>query len=241
MHSRNLHLEYRFLHRAVATHILPKSGGFDEITHMEAYTMFHIITGRRINVPLLIFNHMKAMHARENARLPYGNIVTKILMHFGIALDEEVHHALQSGDKLGKGTLGRIGFKKHKILGTWIPRDENSNRIEEGNEEDEEGEEAQGEQRIAPSVEGSPIHMFATSQFEQIMTVIHVIERNQSNMAKELKTIKRKQKILESKLFEHILIGNEDITPSSSQEDEVAAQNTDIEDLEDDNDDRMDD
>ncbi|GAV58532.1 hypothetical protein CFOL_v3_02065, partial [Cephalotus follicularis] len=139
MYSRNLTLDYRLLHRAVATHILPKSGGFDEVTHMEAYTMFHIITGRRINVPLLIFNHMKAMHARENAGLPYGNIVTKILMHFGVNLDEEVHHALQSGDKLGKGTLGGMGFKKHKKLGTWIPKDEDSDRISE-EEEGGEGE-----------------------------------------------------------------------------------------------------
>ncbi|GAV65395.1 hypothetical protein CFOL_v3_08910 [Cephalotus follicularis] len=100
MYSRNLSLNYRFLHRAVATHIIPKSGGFDEVTHIEAFTMFRIITGRRINVPLLIFNHMKAIHARENARLAYGNIITKILIHFDINLDDEVHHALQSGDKL---------------------------------------------------------------------------------------------------------------------------------------------
>ncbi|GAV58042.1 hypothetical protein CFOL_v3_01578, partial [Cephalotus follicularis] len=31
MYSRNLSLHYRFLHRAVATHILPKAGGFDEV------------------------------------------------------------------------------------------------------------------------------------------------------------------------------------------------------------------
>ncbi|GAV69782.1 hypothetical protein CFOL_v3_13283 [Cephalotus follicularis] len=116
MYSRNMRLNDRFLHRAVATHIILKSGGFDEVTHMEAFTMFHIITGRRINVPLLIINHMKAIHARENARLAYFNIITKILIHFGLNLDDEVHHALQSGDKLGKGTLGRMGFKKHKRL-----------------------------------------------------------------------------------------------------------------------------
>ncbi|GAV81417.1 hypothetical protein CFOL_v3_24872 [Cephalotus follicularis] len=114
MYSRNLSLDYRFLPRSVATHILPKSGGFDEVTHMEAFTMFQIITCRRINVHMLIFNHMKAIHSSENARLAYGNIVTKILMQFAIELDKEVHHALQSGDKLGKGTLGRMGFKKHK-------------------------------------------------------------------------------------------------------------------------------
>ncbi|GAV74571.1 hypothetical protein CFOL_v3_18051 [Cephalotus follicularis] len=118
-------MHHRFLHHAIATHILPKAGGFDEVTHMEAYTMFHIITGQKINVPMLIINHMHAMHNRENARLPYSNIITKILMQFGVDLSGELHHSLQSADKLGKGALGRMGFKKHKRLGTWIPREEN--------------------------------------------------------------------------------------------------------------------
>ncbi|GAV61894.1 hypothetical protein CFOL_v3_05419 [Cephalotus follicularis] len=64
MYSRNLSLEYRFLHRMVATHILPKAGGFDEVTHMKAFTMFHIITGRKICVPQLIMKHMLAIHDR---------------------------------------------------------------------------------------------------------------------------------------------------------------------------------
>ncbi|GAV64922.1 hypothetical protein CFOL_v3_08437, partial [Cephalotus follicularis] len=110
MYSRNLPLHYRFLHRVVATHVLPKSGGFDEVTYMEAFTMFHIVTGKRINIPLLIMNHMKGIHSRDFSRLAYGNVITKILMHFEIELEEEVHHALQRADTLGKGTLGRMGF-----------------------------------------------------------------------------------------------------------------------------------
>ncbi|GAV86274.1 hypothetical protein CFOL_v3_29707 [Cephalotus follicularis] len=73
MYSRNLSLHYRFLHRVVATHILPKAGGFDKVTHMIAFTMFHIITGRKICVPQLIMKHMLAIHDRENARLAYIN------------------------------------------------------------------------------------------------------------------------------------------------------------------------
>ncbi|GAV60429.1 hypothetical protein CFOL_v3_03960, partial [Cephalotus follicularis] len=112
MYTRNLSLHYMFLHRAVCTHIFPKTGGFDEVTHMEAYTMYHLIIGKRINVPFLIINHMQAIHGRENARLGYGNIITKILQYFKIDLTGEINHPLQSVDKLGKGTLGRMGFKK---------------------------------------------------------------------------------------------------------------------------------
>ncbi|GAV59403.1 hypothetical protein CFOL_v3_02934 [Cephalotus follicularis] len=143
MYTRNLPLDYRFLHRAVCTRILPKAGGFDEVTHMEAYTMYHFITGRRINVPSLLVNHMNSIHNRENARLGYSNVITKILQYFHIDFTGEVHHDLQSADKLGKGTLGRMGFKMHKRLGTWIPRDEDSNRVVEGEGEAEIGEEAE--------------------------------------------------------------------------------------------------
>ncbi|GAV71158.1 hypothetical protein CFOL_v3_14652 [Cephalotus follicularis] len=241
MYSRNLTLDYRFLHRVVATHVLPKSGGFDDVTHMEAYTMFHIVIGRRINIPLLIMNHMKGIHSRENARLAYGNIVTKILMHFDIELEEEVHHALQRCDKLGKGTLGRMGFKRHKRLGTWIPRNEDSNRIDEEDEGDEEGEEVQGQEGIAPAVESSPTNLFTTSQSEQLMQAIQGIESNQRNIAKELKSIKSKQTSLERMLFDKGLIGNEGMIHSSSPEDDVEDHNTDIEDLGDDDDDQMED
>ncbi|GAV65968.1 hypothetical protein CFOL_v3_09480, partial [Cephalotus follicularis] len=73
MYTRNLSLHHRFLHRAIATHILPKAGGFDEVTHREAYTMYHLITGKRINVPNLIIHHMLAIQGRENDRLAYSN------------------------------------------------------------------------------------------------------------------------------------------------------------------------
>ncbi|GAV62581.1 hypothetical protein CFOL_v3_06104 [Cephalotus follicularis] len=106
MYTRNLPLVYRFLHRAVCTHILPKAGGFDEVTHMEAYTMYHFITGRRINVLFLMLNHMHSIHDRENARLGYSNIITKILHFFNIDLTGEVHHDLQSANKLGRNPWG---------------------------------------------------------------------------------------------------------------------------------------
>ncbi|GAV81654.1 hypothetical protein CFOL_v3_25108 [Cephalotus follicularis] len=230
MYSRNLRFDYIFLHRAVATHILPKAGGFDEITHMEAFTMFYIVTSRRINVPLLILNHMKAMQARENARLPYGNLVTKILM-YNVDLDGEVHHALQSADKLGKGTLGIMGFKKHKRLATWIPKNEDSNRVSNEEEEGEEGEEAQGGENVVLEAESSPSFNLPNNQFEEIMQAIRGLER--------------RQRRLERKLVEKGLIGKEDMT--SKEEDQENAtngaedQNTDIAEVGDDGDDRMDD
>ncbi|GAV61605.1 hypothetical protein CFOL_v3_05132 [Cephalotus follicularis] len=171
MYTKNLSLHYRFLHRAVCTHILPKAGGFNEVTHMEAYTMYHLITGKRINVPFLIINHMHAIHDRENARLGYSNIITKILQFFAINLTGELNHPLQSVDKLGKGTLGRMGFKKHKRLGTWIPRKEDSNRVVEEEGEAEMGDEAQNVPR-EPEVEQTPDINLPRTKLDEILNAI---------------------------------------------------------------------
>ncbi|GAV79746.1 hypothetical protein CFOL_v3_23209 [Cephalotus follicularis] len=179
MYTTNLLLDYRFLHHAVCTHILPKAGGFDEVTHMEAYTMYHMITGRRINVLFLLINHMHSIHDRENAILGYSNIITKILQYFNIDLTGEVHHDLHSADKLGKGTLGRMGFKKHKRTGTWIPRDEDSNRVVEEEGEAEIGEEAENiPLQIEPQAEPIPDVHLPRNRLDEMFDAIKGMQKN---------------------------------------------------------------
>ncbi|GAV74828.1 hypothetical protein CFOL_v3_18308, partial [Cephalotus follicularis] len=218
MYTRNLSLHYRFLHRVVCTHILPKAGGFDEVTHMEAYTMYHLITGRRINVPFLIINHMHAIHDRENARLGYSNIITKILQFFAIDLTREINHPLQSVDKLGKGTLGRMGFKKHKRLGTWIPREEDSNRVVEEEGEAEMGDEAQNVP-IEPEVEQTPNINLPRSKLDEILNAIKGLQQNVEEIKINMQSIKRRQKRMAKKFAETGIIDYAGLISSSSSHD----------------------
>ncbi|GAV71301.1 hypothetical protein CFOL_v3_14795 [Cephalotus follicularis] len=219
MYTRNLSLHHRFLHRTACTHILPKVGGFDEVTHMEAYTMYHLITGKKINVPYLIINHMHAIHDRENARLGYSNIITKIFLFFEIDLNGEIHHPLQSVDKLGKGTLGRMGFKKHKRLGTWIPREEDSNRVIEEEGEAEMGDEAQAESR-EPQEDPTPNSNLTSTKLEEILEAIKGLHQNFQEMKVNVETIKRRQKRMAKIFAETGIIGNEGLISSSSQDDD---------------------
>ncbi|GAV64728.1 hypothetical protein CFOL_v3_08243 [Cephalotus follicularis] len=222
MYTRKLSLHQRCLHRAVATHILPKASVFDEVTHKEAYTMFHIITGQKINVPTLIINHIHAMHNRENARLPYSNIITKILMHFGVDFSGELHHTLQSADKLGKGTLGIMGFKKHKRLGTWILREEDSNRMIEDVEGEEMGEEAQGEATNEPQVDPTPNVNLPRNQMEELLEAIKGIQQEVKDIKIEDQTIKRRQKRLAKHFAQKEMVGDEGlVTSSSSSHDDI--------------------
>ncbi|GAV72765.1 hypothetical protein CFOL_v3_16253, partial [Cephalotus follicularis] len=218
MYTRNLSLHYRFLHRAVCTHILPKAGGFDEVTHMEAYTMYHLITGRRINVPFLIINHMHAIHDRENARLGYSNIITKILQFFAIDLIGEINHPLQTVDKLGKGTLGRMGFKKHKRLGTWIPREEDSNRVVEEEGEEEMGDEAQNVPR-EPEVARTPDINLPRNKLEEILDAIKGLQQNVEDIKMNMQSVKRRQKRMAKKFAETGIMDYEGLISSSSSHD----------------------
>ncbi|GAV86691.1 hypothetical protein CFOL_v3_30117 [Cephalotus follicularis] len=218
-HVQNLPLHYRFLHRAVCTHSLPKVGGFDEVTHMEAYTMYHLITGRKINVLFQMINHMHAIHDRENARLGYSNIITKILHFFDVDLNGEVNRPLQSVDKLGKRTLGRMGFKKHKRLGTWIPREEDSNRVVEEEGEAELGEEAKNVPlQIEPQV--PDVHL-PRSRLDEIFDAIKGLQQNVEDMKMSMQSVKRRQKRIAKKFAETGVIESEGLISSSSSHDDI--------------------
>ncbi|GAV63687.1 hypothetical protein CFOL_v3_07205 [Cephalotus follicularis] len=221
MYTRNLPLHYRFLHRAVCTHILPKAGGFDEVTNMETYTMYHFITGRRTNVLFLIINHMHSIHDHENARLGYSNIITKILQFFHIDLTGEVHHDLQSADKLGKGTLRRMGFKKHKRLDTWIPRDEDSNRVVDEEGEAEIGEEAENVPlQIEPQAEPIPDVHIPRSRLDEIFDAIKGLQQNVEEMKINMQSVKSRQKRMAKKVADTGIIEYGGLISSSSSHDD---------------------
>ncbi|GAV73820.1 hypothetical protein CFOL_v3_17303 [Cephalotus follicularis] len=214
MYTRNLPLHYRFLHRAICTHILPKAGGFDEVTHMEAFTLYHFVTSRPINVLFLIVKYMHSIHDRENARLGYSNIITRILSCFGVDFTGEVHNDLQSSDKLGKGTLARMGFKKHKRTGAWIPRDEDSNRIEQEEGEAEAGEEAENAPlQIEPPPQQIPHEHPPRDRTDEIFEAI-------TGMQKNIECMKRRQKRFLKRFADAGLIVYDGlISPSSSHDD----------------------
>ncbi|GAV61606.1 hypothetical protein CFOL_v3_05133 [Cephalotus follicularis] len=214
MYTRNLPLHYRFLHRAICTHILPKAGGFDEVTHMEAFTLYHFVTSRPINVLFLIVKYMHSIHDRENARLGYSNIITRILECFGVDFTGEVHNDLQSSDKLGKGTLARMGFKKHKRTGAWIPRDEDSNRIEQEEGEAEAGEEAENAPlQIEPPPQHIPDDHPPRHRMDEMFDVI-------TGMQKNIECMKRRQKRFFKRFADGGLIVYDGLVSSSSSHDD---------------------
>ncbi|GAV58464.1 hypothetical protein CFOL_v3_01998 [Cephalotus follicularis] len=90
--------EHRLIHHITATHILPTSGGHEKMSYQDLYIMWHIVTGKPLNLPHLIMKNMLRATSKVEGALPYGMVITKILSHFGIVFGNEVVSRLDVRD-----------------------------------------------------------------------------------------------------------------------------------------------
>ncbi|GAV63495.1 hypothetical protein CFOL_v3_07013 [Cephalotus follicularis] len=139
--------EHTLLHHITATHILPTSGGHEKMSYQDLYIMWHIVTGKPLNLPHLIMKNMLRATYKVHGALPYGMVITKILSHFGILFGNEVASRLDVGDIYNASSLKRMGWKRvfHSEKGVqWLPKEGGRKRKRVEGEGDEDVEE-QGE------------------------------------------------------------------------------------------------
>ncbi|GAV72995.1 hypothetical protein CFOL_v3_16483 [Cephalotus follicularis] len=103
--------EHRLLHHITTTHILPTSGGHEKMSYQDLYNMWHVVTGKPLNLPHLIMKNMLRATSKVQGALPYGMVITKILSHFGIVFGNEVASRLDVGDIYNASSLKRMGWK----------------------------------------------------------------------------------------------------------------------------------
>ncbi|GAV59431.1 hypothetical protein CFOL_v3_02962, partial [Cephalotus follicularis] len=89
-----LSAEHRLLHHIAATHILPTSGGHEKMSNQDIYIMWHIVTGKPLNLPHLIMKNMLRATSKVDGALPYGMVITKIFSHFGSIVGNEVPYRI---------------------------------------------------------------------------------------------------------------------------------------------------
>ncbi|GAV72588.1 hypothetical protein CFOL_v3_16076 [Cephalotus follicularis] len=146
-----LGVEDRPLHHITATHILPNSGGHEKMSYQDLYIMWHVVTGKALNLPHLIMKNMLRETSMIDGAFPYGMVITKIISHFGIIIGNEVASRLDVGDIYNASSLKRMGWKRVFESGkgnVWVPKEggRRKRRIEG------EGLEEQGEtQRVRPT------------------------------------------------------------------------------------------
>ena len=88
----------RVLHHIVTYSLVPRGGHRNKVLYLEAFLVYSIIVGRRLNIGYIIMNHMVACCERKTRILPHGCIMTKVFKAFVIefTLDDEVdeHHLM---------------------------------------------------------------------------------------------------------------------------------------------------
>ncbi|GAV89865.1 hypothetical protein CFOL_v3_33277 [Cephalotus follicularis] len=118
--------EHRLLHHITATHILPNSGGHEKMSYQDLYIMWHVVTGKALNLPHLIMKNMLRASSKVDGALPYGMVITKIISHFGIVIGNEIAYRIDVGDIYNASSLKRMGWKREYEAGKgniWIPKE----------------------------------------------------------------------------------------------------------------------
>ncbi|GAV65243.1 hypothetical protein CFOL_v3_08758 [Cephalotus follicularis] len=117
--------KHRLLHHTTATHILPTSGGHEKMSYQDLYIIWHVVTGKTLNLPHLVMKNMMRATSKVEGALPYGMEITKIFSHFGIVFGNEVASRFDVGDIYNASSLKRMGWKReHTSEGfVWLPKE----------------------------------------------------------------------------------------------------------------------
>ncbi|GAV78407.1 hypothetical protein CFOL_v3_21875 [Cephalotus follicularis] len=134
--------EHRLLLHTVATHVLPTSCGHEKMSYKDLYIMWHVVSGKPLNLPLLIMKNMIRSSSKVDRALPYGMVITKIISHFGIVVSNEVAASVDVGDIYNASSLKRMGWKREFEVGkgnVWLPKEggRKKRKVEEENVEEQ--------------------------------------------------------------------------------------------------------
>ncbi|GAV69887.1 hypothetical protein CFOL_v3_13387 [Cephalotus follicularis] len=129
------------------------------MSYQDLYIMWHIVTGKPLNLPHLIMENMLRATSKVEGALPYGMVITKILSHLGIVFGNEVASRIDVGDIYNASSLKRMGWKRvfDSDKGVeWLPKEggRRRKRVEgEGEDVEEQGEAQRKKQTPVPQMQ----------------------------------------------------------------------------------------
>ncbi len=117
--ASSLPIEVRILLSILSRSIFPKTGRFDFVNERDLAIMSYILQDTPVNFPKLIYRYMCEPLDRPRLSLPYGMLFTLLFRQYEISIPEkEPSRALRWTDRLGTGTMHRMGFRKRE--GIWV-------------------------------------------------------------------------------------------------------------------------
>lgn len=71
--------------------IFPRKGSFDVVTKNDLMVLYHILFGKRLNLPFVLIQHMisTSQTSSRQSCVPYGMMMTKVFQKFLVPLDDE--------------------------------------------------------------------------------------------------------------------------------------------------------
>ncbi|GAV81003.1 hypothetical protein CFOL_v3_24462 [Cephalotus follicularis] len=209
------------LHHITAFHILPTSGGHEKMCYQDLYIMWHVVTGKPLNLPHLIMKNMMRATSKVDGALPYGMVITKILSHFGIVFGNEVESRIDVGDIYNASYLKRMGWKRENTSEgfVWLPK-EGGKRKRSVESVEEQGEAQRKKQTPTPPMQQGQASSSSSSSIslETILVEMKKMNINVDNMRDEFLDLfedqRRRQRRVEKKLIAKGLIEAEDISTS---------------------------
>ncbi|GAV91629.1 hypothetical protein CFOL_v3_35021 [Cephalotus follicularis] len=204
--TNRLSVDHRLLHHLIVHQILPTGGGYANLSRMQVFLMWCILSRFEFCFPLLMLKTMvRAFHQKKSV-LPFGSILTKVFLHFHIRLEGEVATKLKKEDTYNKSTVNRMGWKKEQGIWTYCPRADQAPRIAREEQEDnpplEQTAPAQTQTAPAPA-QGSS----STSDYERMMEFMQskfaAMEASFKDIKSQLHRLEGNHKIIHSD-FRHI-------------------------------------
>ncbi|GAV77668.1 hypothetical protein CFOL_v3_21139 [Cephalotus follicularis] len=96
------------------------------MSYQDLYIMWHVVSGKALNLPHLIMKNMLRASSTVDGALPYGMVITKIISHFGIVIGNEIASRIDVGDIYNASSLKRMVWKREHEVGNgniWLPNE----------------------------------------------------------------------------------------------------------------------
>ncbi|GAV80721.1 hypothetical protein CFOL_v3_24181 [Cephalotus follicularis] len=202
------------------------------MSYQDLYIMWHVVTGKPLNLPHLIMNNMLRASSKVEGALPYGMVITKILSHFGIMFGNEVASKIDVGDIYNASSLKRMGWKRvfDSDNGVqWLPKEggRRRKRVEgEGGDVEEQREAQRKKQTPAPHMQQGQASSSNNSSFSMdvFMDEMRKLNIKMDNMRGEFLDLfedqHRRLRRVEKKMIAKCLIDAADISDLEEEESE---------------------
>ncbi|GAV84236.1 hypothetical protein CFOL_v3_27680 [Cephalotus follicularis] len=200
------------------------------MSYQDLYIMWHVVTGKSLNLPHLIMKNMLRATSKVEGALPYGMVITKILSHFGIVFGNEVTSRLDVGNIYNASSLKRMRWKRvfNSEKGVqWLPKEgeRKRKRVEgEGDEDvEEQGEAQRKKQTPAPHMQQGQASSSskASTSMDVLLDELRKLNIKMDNLRGEFLDLfddqHRRLRRLEKKMIAKGLIEDADISSSEEE------------------------